>query len=132
MEGIGDVRYTERLRLEPVGRSHVEDLWRLHQDDAVAQWYGGSWTQERAQREAVRFGSAWRTRGFHKWMAYGRTSGELIGRGGLSTAMVDGEEQLEIGWTLRGAFWGQGYATEIGRAGLAFAFDDSLPSRSSR
>jgi RimJ/RimL family protein N-acetyltransferase len=29
---------------------------------------------------------------------------------------------LEIGWALRRQFWGRGYAAEIGRAGLAFAF----------
>ena len=30
---------------------------------------------------------------------------------------------LEIGWALRPGFWGLGYASEIGRAGLEFAFD---------
>ena len=30
---------------------------------------------------------------------------------------------VEIGWALRHEFWGRGYAAEIGRAGLAFAFD---------
>jgi RimJ/RimL family protein N-acetyltransferase len=30
---------------------------------------------------------------------------------------------VEIGWALRGKFWGRGYAAEIGRAGLAYAFD---------
>lgn len=29
---------------------------------------------------------------------------------------------LEIGWALRSEFWGRGYASEIGRGGLAFAF----------
>jgi RimJ/RimL family protein N-acetyltransferase len=30
---------------------------------------------------------------------------------------------LEIGWALRRDHWGQGYASEIGRAGLSYAFD---------
>ena len=30
---------------------------------------------------------------------------------------------VEIGWALRRKFWGSGYASEIGRAGLAYAFD---------
>ena len=30
---------------------------------------------------------------------------------------------LEIGWALRHERWGRGYASEIGRAGLAYAFD---------
>jgi ribosomal-protein-alanine N-acetyltransferase len=42
----------------------------------------------------------------------------------LSRKHVDGRERLELGWALHHRFWGQGYATEIGRAGLAFAFND--------
>jgi len=77
-------------------------------------------------------------------------SGEVVGRGGLSRTPVDDDwgqlyaflpaepwvrvpdeagrpflahaNWLEIGWALRRRFWGQGYASEIGRAGLEFAF----------
>jgi hypothetical protein len=83
-------------------------------------------------------------------MAYDRVSGEVVGRGGLSRTPVDDawgqiysfrqsrgcasrmrfaahslrtRNWLEIGWALRREFWGRGYASEIGRAGLAFAFD---------
>jgi len=80
-----------------------------------------------------------------------RVSGEVIGRGGLSRIPVDDDwaqiyallpaqpwvhvayetrrpfvahaNWVEIGWALRRKFWGRGYASEIGRAGLAFAFD---------
>jgi [ribosomal protein S5]-alanine N-acetyltransferase len=117
------VRFTDRLRLEPIGARHAEDLWRLFQDPAVAEWYG-IWTFEMAEREAACSASAWETEGVHKWMAYLRTSGVLVGRGGLSKAQIAGQERLEIGWTLLRPFWGQGYATEIGRAGVAFAFEE--------
>jgi RimJ/RimL family protein N-acetyltransferase len=33
-------------------------------------------------------------------------------------------ERLEVGWTVRAGWWGRGYATEIGRAGLRFGFED--------
>src|SRR5690606_41113102 len=57
-------------------------------------------------------------------MAYERTTGELFGRGGLVRSEVDGRIGLEVGWTVRGDRWGRGYGTEIGRAALAFAFDE--------
>lgn len=117
------VRLTARLRLEPIGPEHATDLWRLFQDPAVAEWYG-VWTLEMAQREAARIARAWQTDGVHKWMAYDRVSGALIGRGGLSRARIAGQERLELGWALLRPCWGYGYATEIGRAGLAFAFDE--------
>lgn len=117
------VRITARLRLEPIGSRHAEDLWRLFQDPAVAEWYG-VWTPEMAQREVARIATAWETEGVHKWMAYSRVSGALIGRGGLSRAHIAGQDRLEIGWALLRTCWGYGYASEIGWAGLAFAFDE--------
>lgn len=117
-------RLTERLRLEPVGPEHVEDIWALHQHDEVAHWYAGTWSTEDAHRKVAEMHAGWESQGVSKWMAYARGSGELVGRGGLSRQVVDGAERVEVGWTVRPDLWGQGYATEIGRAGLAFAFDD--------
>jgi RimJ/RimL family protein N-acetyltransferase len=134
------VRLTGRLRLEPIGPEHADDLWRLHQDDAVAAWHGGRWSTAAAHRTAARMAQGWLTEGVHKWMAYDHDSGELVGRGGLSRMEADGEttcrirsalpggnwarDRLEVGWTVRSGLWGRGYATEIGRAGLALAFDE--------
>jgi RimJ/RimL family protein N-acetyltransferase len=131
---------TTRLRLEPVGPEHAGDLWRLTQDDAVAAWKGGRWSMDEALRYAAAMARAWTADGVGKWIAYDRGSGELVGRGGLSRlgpgdAMTreiasalggDGwvKDRLEVGWTVRADLWGRGYATEIGRAGLAFAFQD--------
>lgn len=118
------IRLTARLRLEPIGPEHAEDLWRLHQDRAVAAWHGGRYTVGEARGRATSAARAWESEGVDKWMAYHRATGELVGRGGLSRAEVDGRVRLEIGWTVHSGLWGCGYATEIGRAGLAFAFGE--------
>jgi [ribosomal protein S5]-alanine N-acetyltransferase len=117
-------RTTERLRLEPIRREHAADLWQLHQDDGIAAWWGGKWTHAYADEWATTFERAWARDGVSKWIAYDRVDGSLVGRGGLSRAPVDGEIRLEIGWTVHERFWGQGYASEIGRAGLDFAFGE--------
>ncbi|GAA5031453.1 GNAT family N-acetyltransferase [Actinopolymorpha pittospori] len=118
------IRLTQRLRLEPVGPEDADDLWTLHQDPAVAEWYAGTWSLETARATVTDWAAAWERDGVHKWVAYDRGTGELVGRGGLSRGNVDGAVALELGWTLRQHRWGAGYATEIGRAGLDFAFDD--------
>lgn len=117
-------RITDRLRLEPVGAEHADDLWRLHHDEAVAAWHGGRYTFDAAYRRAAGGRRSWDSEGFDKWMAYDRVAGELIGRGGLSRTELAGQTRLEMGWTVRSDRWGRGYATEIGRAGLDFAFRD--------
>lgn len=117
------VRLTERLRLEPIGPQHSSDLHALHQDPGVAEWYG-TWTLEDARIRTEDWGAVWGRGGVTKWMAYDRTTGGLVGRGGLSRVPVDGADRIEIGWIVRSNLWGNGYATEIGRAGLALAFDE--------
>lgn len=117
-------RLTDRLRLEPIGLEHVDDIWRLHQYDEIAAWYEGKWSRERARTSVARRAEGWRTDGVQKWIAYDRVSGELVGRGGVSIQEVDGRTRHEVGWVVRPELWGRGYATEIGRAGLSFAFDD--------
>ncbi|MBU2669025.1 GNAT family N-acetyltransferase [Actinoplanes bogorensis] len=121
MANLG-VRLTPRLRLEPIGPRHAADLLALYRDPAVAEWYG-RWTWTEVERETARMARLWRSDGVHKWMAYDRVTGLCIGRGGLSRAVVDGQARLELGWVLHGRFWGRGYATEIGRAGLTYAAD---------
>jgi RimJ/RimL family protein N-acetyltransferase len=144
-------RFTERLRLEPIARKHADDYHLVFQDDAIAEWYAGKPTREEAEREVGLLEAAWRRIGVHKWLAYDCESNEVVGRGGLSAMPVgpsgdlrsfmprepwadesfgDDESGLlarrwaEIGWALRGKFWGRGLAAEIGRAGLRFAFDE--------
>lgn len=145
-------RFTVRLRLEPVGPENASDLWLVHSDDEVWPWYGDErLSLEQAERRATSMGDSWRFHGVHKWIAYDRVSGEVVGRGGLSRTPVDDDwgqiyaflpdepwvrvahenrrpftahaNWLELGWALRREFWARGYASEIGRAGLAFAFD---------
>lgn len=145
-------RFTTRLRLEPIGPANAHDLWLVHDDDAVWPWYDDEKPSlEQAERSAAFIADSWRWHGVHKWIAYDRVSGEVVGRGGLSRTPVDDDwgqlyaflpaepwvraaceihrpfvahaNWLEIGWALRHEFWGRGYASEIGRAGLAFAFD---------
>ncbi len=113
---------TPRLRLVPIGLENADELLRIHRDPAVAEWYG-EMSDEEVITRAGSFGEQWRANGVSKWLAYEKASNSLIGRGGLSRVPMEGREQLELGWALLGAHWGHGYATEIGRAGLDFAFD---------
>jgi RimJ/RimL family protein N-acetyltransferase len=129
--------WTARLRLDPIGREHADDLVRLFQDPVVAAWYGGAWSLAEAEAFAEAAREAWTRDGVHKWVAYRRSDNALVGRGGLSrlapdapttaqiTALTRGTQwwrgRLELGWALLSEFHGQGYATEIGREGLRFA-----------
>lgn len=123
MPDLARIRHTARLRLEPTAPRHADDLHTLYLDPAVAEWYG-EWTREAIEREVARMADGWAADGVHKWMAYDRDTGDLIGRGGLSRIVIDGGHRWEVGWVLHRAYWGRGYASEIGRAGLDVAFGE--------
>ena len=118
-EARSDARWTERLRLVPISAKHALELWEIHQDEGAARWYPLS--REQALQFAEAMESSWRRR-VGKWLAYEESTGALVGRGGPSWAVVEGAECVEIGWALRQEVWGRGYPTEIGRAGLDYAF----------
>jgi len=152
LAGVRGRLLTMRLRLDPAGPGSAAELWRLYTDDEVWPWYGSEKPSlEQTEEQARLMGESWRLHGVHKWIAHDRVSGEVVGRGGLSRTPIDDDwgqiyaflpaepwvraaysmphpflahaNWVEIGWALRREFWGHGYASEIGRAGLAFAFD---------
>ena len=111
---------TPRLVLTPVGPDDVDDLVLLYGDPVVAHWTG-PWTRAAVEAWAADMAARWTADGVGKWMARDRSDGSLVGRGGFTRFDLDGETVLELGWVVRDARTGRGYATELGRAALAWA-----------
>ena len=118
------VTRTARPRLEPIGSEHVDDLAAMLADPAVAATMGGvrdrRWVEERTVEHAAR----WREHGFGLWAAYTLRDNGFVGRGGIQHTMLEGEDVVEVGWCLVPSRWGQGFATEMGRAGLELGFGE--------
>jgi RimJ/RimL family protein N-acetyltransferase len=113
---------TPRLVLTPVGPDDIDDLALLHGDPEVAHWTG-PWTRAAVEAWAADMAGRWTRDGVGKWMARDRSDGSLVGRGGFTRFDLDGEAVLELGWSVRDARTGRGYATEIGRAALEWALE---------
>jgi RimJ/RimL family protein N-acetyltransferase len=62
--------------------------------------------------------------GFGLWVMEHRAGGVFLGDCGLTYQLVDGERLLEVGYHLQQQHRGTGYATEAGRACIAYAFDE--------
>jgi RimJ/RimL family protein N-acetyltransferase len=111
---------TPRLRLVPIGPGNAADLWLVHNDDAVVPWYDG-WrpTRHEADDHAQRIAESWRLHGVHKWIAYHRETGEVVGRGGLSRTPIDDD-------------WGQLYAFLPDQPWVREAHESERPSGRTR
>lgn len=111
---------TARLVLTPVTLDDVDDLVLLYGDPEVAFWTG-PWTRASVTEWAAGMASRWTAQGVGKWMARDRSSGSLVGRGGFTRCDLGEEAVLELGWAVRDACTGRGYATELGRAAVDWA-----------
>lgn len=63
----------------------------------------------------------WDEHGFGPWALIERESGELVGRAGLKHQLVNGVQEVELGWAVRSDRWSRGYATAAARAGIEWA-----------
>jgi RimJ/RimL family protein N-acetyltransferase len=113
---------TERLDLRPITVADADRLAVLHADARVMNLLKhGVLSRVQSDAMVADYEAEWRALGFGSWTIAERSSGTLVGLGGLR--VHDGG----FGVALRGAFvpeaQGKGYGPELGRAALAFAFD---------
>lgn len=65
----------------------------------------------------------WQTHGYGWWaIARKDASDHIIGFGGIGLHDFKGEQRVNLGYRFAVEAWGQGFATEMGRAALAFGF----------
>src|SRR4051794_27580440 len=112
---LGASLETGRLLLRPLLCSDLDEVVALHLDPEVSRFVGELGRDEALSRleENER---DWRGRGYGRAAVIERSSGRFLGRAGLKFWPQFGE--TEAGWTLRRDAWGQGFATEAGRATL--------------
>jgi RimJ/RimL family protein N-acetyltransferase len=111
--------HTERLVLERLTPEHEPDVARILQDPLVAAMLsddGRPPSREQVHAQHLAKLEHWERFGFGLWAARDRTTGALIGRGGLQHAFAKGLHEVEAAWTIASERWGEGLATELADA----------------
>jgi|SRR5215813_2777003 len=113
---------TSRLLLRHFTAADLESLAAMHSDPEVARFIGGVKTREQTLHRLEEWMAQYQQYGFSKWAVVLRSTGELVGRCGLSPEQIDGISEWELGWTFARAHWGHGYATEAASAAMEHCF----------
>ena len=111
---------TERLILREWRAADFDTLADFYGDDETMRFLGGAMTRGDAWRALASTIGHWTMRGYGTWAVEREADGALMGRVGL--IHPEGWPQVECGWTLGRAYWGQGYASEAAAAALRYAF----------
>ena len=113
---------TERLELRRWREEDLDEYAAIIADSEVHRYVGGPTDRASAWRQIAIFIGHRELRGWTNSAVVERASGRLLGRGGLW--QPDGWPGIEVGWILHPSAWGQGYATELGRAVRDHAFGE--------
>ena len=116
---------TDRLRLVPFALAYAPALNAMNNEPAVMEFLSDGTPETMEQTEAAvgRVRERWARLGHSWWVILERATNELVGAACLqNVSHIEGAE-LEIGWRLRTAATGKGYATEAGTAAARFASD---------
>src|SRR4051812_6215309 len=114
---------TERLRFRMFRDDDIDEYAAMCADpDVMRHLTGQPMTRLEAWRHMAMLLGHWTLRGYGMWAVEEKRSGELLGRIGFHNP--DGWPGFELGWTLKRAAWGKGYAAEGARFALNYAFTE--------
>ncbi len=111
---------TARLRLRPFAPGDRDAYRALNADPVVRRYLGGVLTPAAADAERAQIAAFFARRGLGMIPVERKADGVFLGTCGLSH--TPWYPDLEIGWRLLPAHWGQGYATEAALAWRDHAF----------
>jgi RimJ/RimL family protein N-acetyltransferase len=116
---------TPRLKLRRWRPGDREPFAALNADPEVMEHFPRPLTRAESDSLLEGIEAGFERDGFGLWAVEVSETGELAGFTGLATPSFDAHftPAVEVGWRLSRPSWGNGYATEAGRAALAFGFE---------
>lgn len=114
---------TERLYVRPFIADDLPMLCELQSDYEVMRYHPGDQPRsyDRSAKDLQAFMQHHDDFGYSFWAVFKKSDHQFIGRTGLWH--LDKTERVELGYVLFKKFWGQGFATEIGREVLNSGFE---------
>jgi ribosomal-protein-alanine N-acetyltransferase len=113
---------TERLRLRHFSPDDLDDLALILTDAETMQYYERPFTRDEATLWIDQNLQRYPDDGFGLWAVVSKDSGEFLGDCGPVRRLVDGRDEVEIGWQVKRSRWRQGIASEAGAACRDHAF----------
>ena len=116
---------TSRLRADRLGEAHEQVLYRLHTDERVMATLAGvksrgenrTWVRKNIQH--------WSDHGFGFYALFDPDH-NFVGRAGLLNVQIEGNDEIELNYSIAADHWSRGYATECART---CSKSDSTPFR---
>jgi ribosomal-protein-alanine N-acetyltransferase len=116
---------TDRLILRRQVLEDLDDLWALYCDPEITRYIPDAPRSRDEAKEELE----WHMNGHPKnpdlglWATIHKETGKFIGRCGLLPWTIDGQDEVEVAYTIAREYWGQGLATEAAQGILRYGFE---------
>jgi len=120
---------TDRLILRELTNDDLEGMFELDSDPVVHQFLGKRPIKDKqdAQNYIDKTREQYATYGIGRWAAIEKETGDFIGWSGLKmnfeNKMNGHRNFIDVGYRFIPKYWGKGYATESGKAAVAYGFE---------
>jgi len=113
---------SERLLVRRPEERDEPLLERVFGDPAMMRFLGGTWNRAKVREALEEWHAEWGVDNRWSGVLVKRDTQQAIGTGGCTQDTVTGEPGVELSWFVLSEHQGQGFATEISREILRFAF----------
>jgi RimJ/RimL family protein N-acetyltransferase len=111
-----NVLETDRLALRELTADDVAGLLEIFADPLAMWAYSSTKSQTETEGWVQWAQASYAANGWGLWAVIRKSDGRFLGDCGPMSQPVEGEQVAELGWHIVRAEWGNGYATEAGRA----------------
>lgn len=118
---------TQRLFLRKIGPQDLDDLFEMDADPAVHTYIENNpvTSKEQVVQVIAMLNKQYEENGIARWAVVDRQTHECIGWAGLKyfrTPLNHHKDFYELGYRFKQKHWNKGYATEAGKAIIAYGF----------
>jgi len=115
---------TARLRAERLTPEHFAELRRMDRDPEFMAMLGGPRDDAQTAAYLARNLQHWTDYGFGLWILRESQQNRVAGRAVLRHLLLEGSDEVEVGYGFHPEFWGRGLATEIAAACVRFGLEE--------
>ena len=114
---------TERLTLELLDESYLPQLAELLANPIVHRYFPKVLNREETEAFLAKVKNRQKKDGYSFWAAVRKNDRQFLGICGLLKQIIDGKDEVEVGYRIDNVFWGKGYGTEAAAGCMHYARD---------
>ncbi|MEM9419687.1 MAG: GNAT family N-acetyltransferase [Planctomycetota bacterium] len=114
---------TERTLLRPYRLSDLDEAFLVVGDAETMSFYPQPYTRDQVRQIIEKNIRTYQEAGYGLFAVRDKKIGCFLGDCGITVQIIDGREELEVGYRIGKEYWGQGIAPEAAKAMIRYGFE---------